>query len=255
MEKIDRNYGGLKALLFLVLSGLLIIPFISSCGKGSVNSGSATAQNIRYQVVNLSPDIGPISLYVDFRQYNGLSFFYPQANGYFVLSSVDTPFQVRSSPIQLTGSIVTSQIYFPHIDNTLHPNFKYTLFVYGFLADTLHYSLMTDTSGAPPLGYGKVRFFNASPSSGAFDIYANGKTSSQLKNLQYGQVSPYVAMPAGNYTFQVYPAGANINSSAAGAVGSYPNLTILDGRLYTMYTYGIVGHTDSLAFGIRGIAN
>lgn len=255
-----RNYGGLKAFLFIAISGLLIMPFISSCGKGGVNSGGATAQNIQYQVVNLSPDIGPISLYIDFRQYNNLSFFYPQATGYFVLSSVDTPFQIRSSPIQLTGSIVASQIYFPSIDNTLHPNFKYTLFVYGFAADTLRYRLLTDTSAtAPPLGYGKVRIFNASPLSGAFDIYANGTTTaagqnSPFRNLQYGQVSAYVLMPAGNYTFQFYPAGTNVSNG--GAVGSYQNLTVLDGRLYTLYSYGVVGHTtDSLAFGVHGIAN
>ena len=249
-----RNYGGLKAFFFLVIPGLMIIPFISSCGKGQGTYG-ASALNIRYQVVNLSPDVGPISLYIDFRQYNGLNFYYPAATGYFVLNSIDTPFQIRSSPVQLTNSTVTGQIYIPDINNILHPNFKYTLFVYGHAADrSISSMLLTDTSSTlPPLGYGKVRFVNLSPSSGAFDIYANGTTSKRLQNLQYSHVSPYVVMPAGNYTFQVYPAGAN--TANGGAVGSYPNLTVLDGRLYTLYTYGVVGHTDSLAFGIRGIAN
>src|SRR5215469_5015241 len=107
MEKSRKNtYGGLKALLFLVISGLVITSFISSCGKGSANSTGVSAQNIQYQVVNLSPDVGPISLYIDYQQYKSLSFYYPSATGYFVLSSVDTPFQIRSSPIQLTTSIV-----------------------------------------------------------------------------------------------------------------------------------------------------
>ena len=34
-----------------------------------------------------------------------------------------------------------------------------------------------------------------------------------------------------------------------------PNITIQDGRLYTMYTYGLAGHTDTLAFGTRVIVN
>ncbi|MBS1530618.1 MAG: DUF4397 domain-containing protein [Bacteroidetes bacterium] len=257
-----RKYGGLKTFLSLAISGLLFMAFISSCGKGAANSTGVSAQNIQYQVVNLSPDIGPISLYIDFQQYKGLSFYYPAATGYVVLSSIDTPFQIRSSPIQLTNSIVTSQIYFPSIDNILHPNFKYTLFVYGSVGDkSLNYKLLTDTSSTtPPLGYGKVRIINLSPASGAFDIYANGTSTapgpnSPFRNLQYGHVSPYVVMPAGNYTFQFYPAGTNISTSTAGAVGSYQNLTVLDGRLYTLYSYGVVGHTDSLAFGVHGIAN
>src|SRR3569833_3610834 len=252
-----RNNGGLKALLFLVISGVLTVIFISSCGFGVVYSGGATAQNIRYQVVNLSPDVGPISLYIDFRQYNGLSFYYPQATGYFVLSSIDTPFQIRSSPVRLTNSTAATQIFFQDINNALHPNFKYTMLFYGRLADTsLKAQLLTDTTAvAPPLGYGKVRIFNASPLSGSFDIYANGTTVAQFKNLQYGKVSPYVLMPAGNYTFQAYPAGTNVGTTTTGAVGSYQNLTVLDGRLFTLYTYGVVGHTDSLAFGMHGIAN
>jgi hypothetical protein len=251
-----RSYGGLKALLYLAISGLVVMPFISSCGKGPGTSG-ATALNIRYQVVNVSPDAGPISLYIDFQQYNGLNFFYPQAAGYFVLNNIDTPFQVRSSPIQLTGSIVSSQIYVQDVNTVLHPNFKYTLFVYGFKADTLKHLILTDTSAtAPPLGYGKVRIVNLSPSSGSFDIYANGTSSTQLKNLQFGHVSPYVQIPAGNYTFQFYPAGTNVSNNTAGAVGAYQNLTVLDGRLFTLYTYGVVGHTtDTLAFGVHGIAN
>ena len=65
----NKNNGGLKAFLFLVIAGLLISPFISSCGKTSVN---VTSSNIQYQVVNLSPSLGPISLYIDYRIYNRL---------------------------------------------------------------------------------------------------------------------------------------------------------------------------------------
>lgn len=242
-------------MLFLVLSGSLIATFISSCGKGGASG--ATALNIKYQVINLSPDLGPISLYIDYRQYNGLNFYYPAASGYFALSSIDTPFQVRSAPVQISSTAVTSQIYFPSIDNVLHPNFKYTLFITGLVADSsVKAVLLTDTALAlPPLGYGKVRFLNASPLSGSVDVYANGTTTAGFKSLQYNKVSPYVQMPAGNYTFQIYPAGTNVSTATAGAIGAYSNLTVQDGRLYTIYSYGISGHTDSLAFGTGAIAN
>jgi hypothetical protein len=256
MRNNNRNNGGIKALLSLMIVGAIIASFVSSCGKG-VGSSGATALNIKYQVVNLSPDLGPISLYIDFRQYNSLTFYYPRASGYFALSSIDTPFQVRSSPVQLTSQVVASQIYFPYIDNILHPNFKYTLFITGLVADsTLNYVFLTDTAfKLPPLGYGKVRFLNASPASGSFDVYANGATAPGFKNLQYNKVSPYVQMPAGNYTFQIYPAGTNVGTATAGAIGAYSNLTVQDGRTYTIYSYGISGRTDTLAFGTGAIAN
>src|SRR5579863_2002638 len=152
------NNGGFKVLLFLVLSGSLIATFVSSCGKGGPSG--ATALNIKYQVVNLSPDLGPISLYIDFRQYNSLNFYYPTASGYFALSSIDTPFQVRSSPVQLSSQVVATQIYLPSIDNILHPNFKYTLFITGLRVDSsVKAVFLTDTAlTLPALGYGKVRF-------------------------------------------------------------------------------------------------
>lgn len=251
-----RNNSGFKAFLFLVICGSVIASFISSCGKGAGTSG-ATALNIDYQVVNLSPDIGPISLYIDFRQYNSLIFYYPAPSGYFTLSSIDTPFQVRSSPIQISSTQVTDEIFPPNLDYVLHPNFRYTLFVTGFLADSsLKFVFLTDTAlVAPPLGYGKVRFLNASPLSGSFDVYANGATTKALQNLQYNKVSPYVQMPAGTYNFQIYPAGTNVSTNTAGAIGTYSNLTVQDGRLYTIYSYGISGRTDSLAFGTGAIAN
>lgn len=256
MENNQRNIAGLKAFLFLLICGGLIASFISSCGKGVGTSG-ATALNIKYQVVNLSPDLGPISLFIDYRQYNNLNFYYRSASGYFALSSIDTPFQVRSSPIQLSSQVAASQIYFPHVDNILHANFKYTLFITGLMADsTLSYVFLTDTALAlPPLGYGKVRFLNASPGSGSFDVYANGATAPGFKNLKFNKVSPYVQMPAGNYTFQIYPAGTNVSSATAGAIGSYSNLTVQDGRIYTIYSYGTSGRVDSLAFGTGAIAN
>jgi hypothetical protein len=157
----------------------------------------------------------------------------------------------------LSSQAVATQIYFPSIDNILHPNFKYTLFITGLRADSsVNAIFLTDTTlTLPPLGYGKVRFLNASPLSGSFDVYANGATTAGFKNLRFNKVSPYVQMPAGNYTFQIYPAGTNVSTTTAGAIGAYSNLTVQDGRIYTIYSFGISGHTDSLAFRTGAIAN
>jgi len=77
----NKNRGGLKAFLFLIIAGVMMVYFISSCGKN--NSANATASNIRYQVVNLSPDIGPVSLYINYALYNNSRFYYGASSGYF----------------------------------------------------------------------------------------------------------------------------------------------------------------------------
>lgn len=242
-----KNNIGLRVLLLLAIMGALIGTFISSCGK--TNSSSATALNIQYQVVNLSPDLGPVSLYINYSIYNNLDFRYPTPSGYFFLSSIATPFQVRPSPNQLatTTIINTSNIF--SLNDILKPNLKYTLFITGInKTNTLDTLFLTDTGSTPTTGRGKVRFVNASPLSTGFDVLANDSLA--FGNVQYNKVSKYIELPAGNYTFQVFATGAR-----AGVIGSEQNVTIQDGRLYTVYSYGVAGHTDSLAFGMGTLTN
>lgn len=226
--------------------GGFIVPFISSCGKTSVN---ASSQNIQYQVVNLSPSLGPISLYINYRIYNNANFYYPRPSGYFYLSSTTPPFQIRSSPNQTAGTIITVQGNILSMSDTLKPNLRYTLFVTGLLSDSsINRVFLTDTSSVPTTGRGKVRFLNASPLSGAFDLWANDRIA--FSNAKYNIVTPYMELPAGSYNFNVYSQG-----TSTAVIGSEQNVTIQDGRLYTIYSYGVAGHTDSLAFGMGTITN
>jgi len=238
---------GLRVLLFLIITGALIGTFISSCGKTS--SSSATALNIKYQVVNLSPDLGPVSLYINYSIYNNLDFRYPSPSGYFFLNSIATPFQIRPSPNQLSTTTIVNTANIFSLNDILKPNLKYTLFITGVNAtNTLDTLFLTDTGSTPTTGRGKVRFVNASPLSTGFDVLANGTLA--FSNQQYNKVSNYIELPAGNYTFQVFAAG-----TTTGVIGSEQNVTIQDGRLYTLYSYGVAGHTDSLAFGMGTLTN
>ena len=246
---MDRKKNtGLSALLFLITGACLFASFISSCGKNS--SANATTLNIQYQVINLSPDLGPISLYIDNHNYNNNTYYYPSPSGYFYLSSIDTPFQVRPAPNTTGVPVQTYNIF--SIDTILKPAYKYTLFVTGFNSNkSLSYNLLTDITTAPPTGQGKVRFINLSPQSSPFEVLVNGTPDPAFTNLQYTKVSPFINIPAGTYNFQVYPTG----NTTGGIIGSESNVTIQDGRAYTIYSYGVVGHTDSLAFGMGVITN
>lgn len=232
-----KNYN-ILSLLFLAVVGIMVLPFVTSCGKTGTLPASS---NVQYQVVNLSTDVQPVDLYINNRKYNTISFRYPNASGYFTLTTIDTPFQIRSAQTTVSAVNLLS------IRKPLSFNVKYSLFIVGFkrttTLDTLDYIFIADTASNPIGGRGKVRFVNASAGSNIFNITAN--STPIFTNQAYKNVSNFVEMPAGNYNFQIYS-----TASSSTILSELNNVNIQDGKLYTMYCRGIVGRTDTAAFGL-----
>src|SRR5258708_2839057 len=70
---------------------------LSSCGKGA--NVSTASLNIKYEILNLSPDVLPIDLYIKFLKTNNTPFRYSINQGYFVVPYTDTPYLIRSDRI------------------------------------------------------------------------------------------------------------------------------------------------------------
>ena len=238
-----RNNRSLTIFLSLFVITFLVLPFVSSCGKGGALSPSAL--NIQYQVVNANPTLGSVDLYIHYAKVNSNSYFYPIASGYFYLTSIDTPFQIRNGTSLTVGAIAPSSNIF--VLPIPKPGLKYTLMITGLASVDTSYILTTDTASIPTIGRGKVRFENASSGTTAFDVTANGVAA--FTDIPYKAVSRYIELPAGNYDFQVFP-----NKSST-LLRDIPHITIQDGRIYTLYCYGQPGRTDSLAFGSGFITN
>ena len=237
---MNNKNSSVLGYLILGITGIFFISCLtSSCGKAvsTVPAGS----NILYQVVNLSPDLLPVDLYINFNKVNTSgSFAYPNPSGYFALTLIDTPFQIRSSTLLASTTNIFS------IDTILKNNVSYTLFITGQLAsagtpNAVSYILTRDTSALPTVGRGKIRFINASPGSGGLDITANNTLA--FSNQAYKSVSKFIELPAGNYDFKIMPTGV-IQTILA----DLPGVTVQDGKIYTLYSYGIVGRIDSAAF-------
>lgn len=228
--KTIRNY---KALALPVVAVALVAAIVTSCGKTSVAPSSL---NIRLQVVNVAPDLGPIAFFINYLKQPSTTYYYPNAGGYTYLTSLDTPFQIRSAE---ASGITLFQLS----NDTLKRNNRYTVFVTGLQSDkTLSYIFTTDSTTAPDIGRAKVRFVNASPTATGFDIYANGTKA--FSNQTFKNISDFIQLPAGMYTFTVYNKGDQTNLLA-----QLSNITVQDGRLYTVYTRGLLGHTtDTAAF-------
>ncbi len=235
-EKRDRY---ILNFLMLTLLAVMVIPFMASCGKSS--DGTVNGYNSQIVVANLSPDVAPIDLYINNNIQNGnIPYRYPNASSYFYMNTVGYNLQIRTD----TGNRATLLT----TDSVPHTNAKYTLFVTGMKTDNnLGYIFVVDTSTLPTVGRGKVRFINASPRSGAFDVYANSTIA--FNNIAFNKYSDFIEMPAGDYDFKIFA------HDDVSTVLNDVRQTVGDGKLYTIYTYGIVGRTDSAAFNSGIITN
>lgn len=96
--------------------------------------------------------------------------------------------------------------------------------------------------GASAADEARVRVIHASPDAPNVDVYANG--AAVLTNVPFEASSGYLAVPAGSYKFEVYPAGANATSTD-------PVLTI-DANLTanTDYTVIAMGEVANIEAGV-----
>jgi hypothetical protein len=240
----SRSNINIFAWLFLFFGGAFLVSGISSCGKQS--SASPVGLNVQYQILNLSPDLMPVNLFIDYKQVNqagGVSnpFIFSLSHGYFYVPSLDTPYQIRSALV--SGAPVLSR------DDILKSGLKYTLYITGAVADKSLTSIFTvDTASSPAIGRGKIRFVNASPTeTGGLDVFANGTLA--FGKVVYTAYSKYIELPNGNYDFQITETGSST------ILKDVPAVTIQDGRLYTLYAFGYNTRIDTAAFNAAIITN
>ncbi len=221
----------------------MVIPMLASCSKTGVSTSSG--QNARLQMVNLSPDVQPFNLYAFFIKQSTAAYYYPNASGYFLVNTIDTPLQIRTS-VTTNGINPTNLLSLP---GSLKPGVPYTWFVTGLKADSSLTSILTvDTGAAPPNGRGKVRFVNASPTAINMNLTINDTTA--FKNIAYKTVTNYVQVTAGSYNFNVVA-----TSAPKTVLAPVTNYTVSDGKLYTVYFYGLSNNTDTAKYNAGVLLN
>lgn len=233
--------------LSLFISAVFVLPFITSCGKTGVVSGASS--NTKLAVFNLSPNIGPLDLYANYIKQNSSSYVYTTQGSYFYISPSDTLLQIRtrlSPSVSLISLDTTKGVL------KLLSNHKYSLYITGLASSLSYIFTIDDTATTPQAGYGKLRFINGSlqQTNPGLDITANG--SAAFSAVKYKQITNYIQLPAGNYNFQINVTGV---PNTILSTPSIQTVTIHDGSLYTLYTYGVVGQTDTSAFTAAVMTN
>lgn len=228
----------LPAFMLIVL-GVMVFSLISAC-KSTTPVTPSNGIITQLNIVNLSPDMGGLYLWSSFQQQNGLfkPYIYGKPSGYTAVLNTNVPFQLRTR----------DNIQYFEYNKVLTLNNRYTIFTTGLVADKSQTTIFAiDSDAAPSIGRGKVRFVNASARSINLDLTANGTIA--FTNVAFTKVSKYVEMPAGIYDFKVFTTGTT------DALADLPRFTVQDGKLYTIYSQGILGRTDSATFGMNIITN
>lgn len=231
---ISKHKSYIAAYLFTCFAGLLFVLTVASCGKNAANA--AVGSNIQLQVLNLSPDLQPVNVHIAYIKRNTYGYSFPTPSGYFSIAA-DTPIQIRSSQSSVsTRNWITER-------SILKPNVKYSLFITGFRADSnIRHIFTTDTAAPATPGRGKIRLVNATSRAVNLDVMANGSLA--FTNVKKDSVTKFIELPPGSYEFKITQTGA-----PATILGTLPNQQVQDGKIYTIYTYGVAGRLDSARFG------
>lgn len=236
--KQDNNSGYVINGFGIFVIALMVVSFWTSCGKDNVTAAGASTQ---IMVVNASPDDTKINLFINTQRQNTSAYLYNSTPVYEALKVVGQPLQLRYS----TG---VQKIIATNPDST-KSNVKYTLFLTGLgINKKLSTILTIDTDFTPKVGSGKMRFVNAASSPDALDIWANG--IKLYNGIDTNRYTKFLEMPAGNYDIKVYR-----KNDLTTLLYELNPVTVADGKLYSLFTYGIAGRTDTTAFTAKVLTN
>lgn len=216
-------------LALLLLSSLLI--FALGCDDSGTDPNSLT--NVR--VIHTSYDAPNVDIAID-----GSVAISDLAYG---LSSGYAEIDAGSRNIVVTPSGATT----PEVINTtqtLDGTKEYTIYAVGALASID--AVISEDDRSSVATKAKVRFLHASPDAPAVDIRLNtGDGTAVFSDIAFKEISSYVEVDGGAYTFVVTEAGATYELVVFNPV------TVSNGSVYTVVAHGTYDPNDAYPFAVR----
>ncbi|MBC8061329.1 MAG: DUF4397 domain-containing protein [Clostridiaceae bacterium] len=193
------------------------------------NSYRATQMNSYIRVFHASPNSPAVDVYANENlivkdlAYKELSQYLPVPFG---------NYNIKVYPSgQMTNPVINTNIYIP--ENTV-----FNVAAIGVLPNISLYPIQ-EPNTAQESGKACVRFIHLSPNAPAVDIKLTDGTT-VFNNVAYKDITNYVNVPAGTYTFKVTPNGTD------NVVLTVPNIKLGPDNYYTIYAVGLVGKSPAL---------
>jgi hypothetical protein len=220
--------------LILLLAGAGFI----SCNNEDNNTVPPASS---FAVVNASPDAGSLDVYV-----NGgplvRNLPYGDDTGYFTISPGTYTFSFADSGS--TTSFLDQGI-------SLEPGITYSVFAIDSVSH-LQTAVITDSARLPSIDSVEARFFNFSPNAPALDLAINGTVAFSARSYDDVGVNPMAAhftyFTPGTYTVELRLAGTS-------TVLYTTSVTLVGGKVYTLYAKGFIGDTGAASLGIGTVVH
>jgi hypothetical protein len=229
----------LKSSFLLLLAASLTLV---SCTEET----TPTPETAKVMVVHASPNAPGVDLLVDNTKVNTSALTFPNNTGYLAVNA-----GARNFKVNVTGTTTTVIDATP----TLVKDVNYSVFAIDSVSK-ISPIITVDDLTAPAAGKAHIRFIHLSPNAPAVDVSVVGQAAGVgiftnrtfNKTITAGQYA-FTPVDAATYNLEVRVAGT---TTVALAVG---NVTLVAGKIYTVFAKGFLGGTGGQALGAQIIAN
>jgi len=218
-----------------MMSAALVFAVGCSDNDDDNNPLNPTPSTSMVRVVHTSYDAPAVDVWVDGSvAISGLS--YGQSSGY-----AELPAGMRN--IQVTPSGQTSPVVIEADLNILETN-EYTVTAVDMLSNISAVVSVDDRE--PNANRARIKFLHASPDAPAVDIKLDsGNGPVVFSNVSFKDITDYVEVSEGSYTFVVTPTGSDTE------VFVFQPIPVTNGTVYTVVAHGSLDNSDNYPFGVR----
>lgn len=229
----------MKKLIWNVVGLMTLSMFFVSCDKDDEDE----RKQANVMVVHASPNAPA----VDVRINNAVVLTnvpYPANSPYTQVNAGITNFKI--APAGTTTYVIDANV-------DLEEDMNYSVFAIDSVSK-IKAAVVSDNLTAPASGKAHVRFFHFSPNAPAVDIaVTGGPVVFSNRNFNDQAFSPafanFTPLDAGTYNLEVRLAGSD------NVVLSLPNVTLSQGKIYTVFAKGFVGGVGTQNLGAQVIVN
>ncbi len=224
-----------KMKLMLVLS--LAVIFTGTLITGCNDDDKKKSDSI-VRVLHMSYDAPAVDVLID-DEIVVPNLVYPESSGYATTSA-----HTRNITVVPTGSDINPVI---DVDLTLDPDQSYTILAVNRVSAIE--AIFAPDNREPNSSKAKVRFIHASPDAPAVDIrVGSGSGPAVFSAAAFKDITEYIEVDGGIYTFAVTPAGTSTE------VFKYNPVALDNGKVYTIVAHGTLTD-DEYPFSVRAFVD
>lgn len=233
-----KTIANLKRLaVYSMLLSTISLGF-TACSEDDETSTPTPNATARVLVAHASPDAPGVDLLVDNSKVNSAALEFLGSTGYLTVNAGTRNIKVNAAGT--STSVINADVPFVAGKN-------YSIFAIDSLSN-ISAIVVEDDLTAPAAGKAHVRFIHLSPNAPAVDVALTGG-SVVWGNYEFQEGSTFAPLDAGTYNLEVRLAGTST------VVLPLPNITLTDGKIYTVYAKGFVGGAGNQALGAQIIIN